>query len=137
AYILERSSRFGMIEGQVLDLKGDSSYDLSYVLEVYKKKTSDLFKAACVSAAIVTGQDEKNCQKIETFAENLGLAFQIQDDLLEETYDDELNILNVKSLVESKKLLEEVNNKAKKSILDFENSDVLLYLIDYLTSRSY
>lgn len=137
SYILQRASRFGMIGGQVIDLRRGASYDLDYLLDVYKKKTSDLFKAACVPAGIVSEVDEEIIGKIETFAENLGLAFQIQDDLLEDTYEDELNILNVMSKDESLVLLDKVNERAKDSIKDFQNNEVLSYLIDYLSSRSY
>ncbi|WP_311482254.1 polyprenyl synthetase family protein [uncultured Anaerococcus sp.] len=137
SYILNKASRFGMIDGQVLDLRRDTTYDLSYLLDVYKKKTSDLFKAACLGAAIVTGQNEEICKKIEIFAENLGLAFQIQDDLLEDSYDNELNILNVMNKQDAIKLIDEVNIKAKNAIKDFQNNEVLSYLIDYLSSRSY
>lgn len=137
SYIFERASRFGMIEGQVMDLRRESTYDLSYLLEVYKKKTSDLFKSACLAAALTSNQTEDTNRKIEVFAENLGLAFQIQDDLLEDTYKDELNILNVMEKQDAIKLLDEVNNKARNSIRDFKNNEVLSYLIDYLSSRSY
>lgn len=137
SYILQRASRFGMIGGQVIDLRRGASYDLDYLLDVYKKKTSELFKAACVPAGIVSEVDEEIIGKIETFAENLGLAFQIQDDLLEDTYEDELNILNVMSKDESLVLLDKVNERAKDSIKDFQNNEVLSYLIDYLSSRSY
>lgn len=136
-YILQRASRFGMIGGQVLDLRRGASYDLDYLLDVYKKKTSDLFKAACVSAGLASRVSKEYLEKIEIFAENLGLAFQIQDDLLEETYEDELNILNVMSKDEAIVLLDKVNKRAKDSIKDFQNNEVLSYLIDYLSSRSY
>lgn len=137
SYILQRSSRFGMIGGQVLDLRRAYSYNEDYLLDVYKKKTSDLFKAACVSAGLVSGLDDKSLENIEIFAENLGLAFQIQDDLLEDTYEDELNILNVMTKDDAIKLLEKVNERAKDSIKDFQNNEVLSYLIDYLSSRRY
>lgn len=137
SYILERASRFGMIEGQVKDLRRDNNYDLAYLLDVYNKKTSDLFKASTVSAAIVTGQESSKIQKVEDFAKNLGLAFQIQDDLLEDKFEDELNILNVMEKYDAIKLLGEINSKSKDAIKDFPNNEVLLYLIDYLSSRSY
>ena len=136
-YILQRASRFGMIGGQVLDLRRGASYDLDYLLDVYKKKTSDLFKAACVSAGLASRVSKEYLEKIEIFAENLGLAFQIQDDLLEETYEDELNILNVMPKDEAIVLLDKVNKRAKDSIKNFQNNEVLSYLIDYLSSRSY
>lgn len=136
-YILERASKSGMIGGQVLDLRKPKSYNSDYLFEVYRKKTSDLFKAACVSAAIVSARDEEELKYIENFAENLGLAFQIQDDLLEENYEAELNILNIMDRNDAEETLREVNLEAKEAIKGFKNNEVLLYLIDYLTNRSY
>lgn len=136
-YILERSSKRGMIEGQVLDLRRGACYDLSYLLEVYDKKTSDLFKAACVSAAIVSKVSDEDIGKIESYAKNLGLAFQIQDDLLEESFKDELNILNILSKSEAVDLLKEINDKAEDSIKDFKGNDFLRGLIRTLSKRSY
>ena len=136
-YILERASKKGMIGGQVLDLRRTDTYDKDYLFEVYSKKTSDLFKAACVSAAIVSGKDAEDIRKIEGYAENLGLAFQIQDDLLEENFKDELNILNLMDIEEAKQVLDQVNLNARECIKDFKDNEVLLYLIDYLTNRSY
>ena len=136
-YTLKKASRFGMIDGQVLDLKRTKNYDFTYLTKVYKKKTSDLFKAACVSASLITNQGQAINKNIENFAENLGLAFQIQDDLLEDTYTEELNILNVMTKDEALDILDEVNIKARKSIKDLQNNEILLYLIDYLSSRSY
>lgn len=136
-YILERASKKGMIGGQVLDLRRTDTYDKDYLFEVYSKKTSDLFKAACVSAAMVSGKDAEDIRKIEWYAEILGLAFQIQDDLLEENFKDELNILNLMDIEEAKQVLDQVNLNARECIKDFKDNEVLLYLIDYLTNRSY
>lgn len=136
-YILERSSKKGMIGGQVLDLRKDDTYDKDYLFEVYSKKTSDLFKASCVSAAIITARDKKDIQNIESFAEHLGLAFQIQDDLLEDNFEDELNILNLMDRNKAEEILNNINFNAKEAIKNFDNNEVLLYLIDYLTNRSY
>lgn len=136
-YILERGSKKGMIEGQVLDLRRENSYDIDYLFEVYSKKTSDLFKAACVGAAITSGKEEADIKKIENFAKNLGVAFQIQDDLLEDNFEDELNILNLMDKSQAEDLLNKVNTEAKQSIQGFKDNEILLYLIDYLTNRSY
>ena len=136
-YILERGSKKGMIEGQVLDLRRENSYDIDYLFEVYSKKTSDLFKAACVAAAITSGKEESDIKKIENFAKNLGVAFQIQDDLLEDNFEDELNILNLMDKSQAEDLLNKVNTDAKQSIQGFKDNEILLYLIDYLTNRSY
>lgn len=136
-YIMERASKRGMIKGQILDLRKDAKVDKSYLLEVYSKKTSDLFKAACIGAALSSNASDKEIKLLTAYAENLGLAFQIQDDLLEDTYEDELNILNVMTEEEAISLLDSINKEARDAISNFSHNDFLTYLIDYLSKRSY
>lgn len=134
-YLFNHSGYKGMIEGQVLDLRCPEAYDKDYLLNVYDKKTSDLFKASIICAAIVCGCSNEGIKKLEEYANNLGLAYQIQDDLLEETYADELNILNVLEKTAAIELLDEINQKARTAISNFANNDFLLFLIDYLSVR--
>ncbi|MFO3664674.1 polyprenyl synthetase family protein [Anaerococcus sp. ENR0831] len=134
-YLFDHSGYKGMIEGQVLDLRCPEAYDKDYLLNVYDKKTSDLFKASIICAAIVCGCSNEGIKKLEEYAYNLGLAYQIQDDLLEETYTDELNILNVLEKNAAIELLNQINQKAKTAISNFTNNDFLLFLIDYLSVR--
>ena len=137
AYIMNKASRYGMIGGQLLDLRRNKSYDLEYVLKVYDKKTADLFKASVVSAGIMAKLDREKLEKLESFAYNLGIAFQIQDDLLEEVYDDELNILNVISKEEAEKFLEERNEEALRAIDEFDRNENLKNLVSFLSKRDY
>ena len=136
-YIMERASKRGMIQGQILDLRKDIRVDKSYLLEVYSKKTSDLFKAACIGAALSANASHRQIELLSLYAENLGLAFQIQDDLLEDTYDDELNILNIMTKEEAINLLDSINKDARAAISNFSHNEFLTYLIDYLSKRSY
>jgi len=50
---------------------------------MHRLKTGALIKAPVVSAAILCGADADDIQKLDEFAENLGLAFQIKDDILD------------------------------------------------------
>ncbi|WP_311531839.1 polyprenyl synthetase family protein [uncultured Anaerococcus sp.] len=136
-YIMERASKRGMIQGQILDLRKDIKVDKSYLLEVYSKKTSDLFRAACIGAALSAKASHRQIELLSLYAENLGLAFQIQDDLLEDTYDDELNILNIMTKEEAINLLDSINKDARDAISNFSHNEFLTYLIDYLSKRSY
>ncbi|WP_296126703.1 polyprenyl synthetase family protein [uncultured Anaerococcus sp.] len=136
-YIMERASKRGMIQGQILDLRKDVKVDKSYLLEVYSKKTSDLFKAACIGAALSAKANDREIKLLTLYAENLGLAFQIQDDLLEDTYEDELNILNIMTKEEAISLLDSINKDAREAISNFSHNEFLTYLIDYLSKRSY
>ncbi|WP_311537819.1 polyprenyl synthetase family protein [uncultured Anaerococcus sp.] len=136
-YIMERASKRGMIQGQILDLRKYVKVDKSYLLEVYSKKTSDLFKAACIGAALSAKANDREIKLLTLYAENLGLAFQIQDDLLEDTYEDELNILNIMTKEEAISLLDSINKDAREAISNFSHNEFLTYLIDYLSKRSY
>ncbi|WP_273358697.1 polyprenyl synthetase family protein [Anaerococcus octavius] len=134
-YLFNHTGYKGMIDGQVLDLRHPKTYDKDYLLNVYDKKTSDLFKACIVSAALISQVDEKATKILEDYAYNLGLAYQIQDDLLENTYKDELNILNVMVKTDAIYLLDLINAKARENILQFKKNDFLLFLVDYLSVR--
>lgn len=139
--LMEMASFKGMIYGQVLDIKAEENIDLDYLLLVYEKKTSDLFKAAILGAALAfandfESRDPENFINLKQYSINLGLAFQIQDDLLEEDYENELNILNLMKKDQALKLLEDINRKAKENISKFSNNEFLLYLVDYLAVRN-
>ena len=74
----------GMMGGQLIDLENEGrDIDLATVVALNSLKTGALFKAAAVGGAIVGGADEAVIKAFETFAENLGLAFQLVDDLLD------------------------------------------------------
>lgn len=72
----------GMAAGQALDLAGTDSLDS--LTRMYQLKTGALL-AACVQAGAIAAnvQDQTLLSSLKVFAENLGLAFQIQDDLLD------------------------------------------------------
>ncbi|MBP3563426.1 MAG: polyprenyl synthetase family protein [Bacteroidales bacterium] len=74
-----------LAEGEMLQLQkaqnGDTTEE-DYLRIIYNK-TASLFEAACVSAALSVGADEVQVQAAKAYAVALGLAFQIQDDILD------------------------------------------------------
>lgn len=134
-YLFDHAGYKGMIEGQLLDLRRKDSYDKSYLLNVYDKKTADLFKSSIIGAALISNVSDDSIRKLESYAKNLGLAYQIQDDLLEETFSDELNILNVMEYDDAIILLDKINEEAKRNIAGFSNNEFLFELINYLSAR--
>ncbi|MHB1420910.1 MAG: polyprenyl synthetase family protein [Bacillota bacterium] len=75
----------GMIGGQVADLEAErleviEAEALDYI---HKHKTGDLFRASLRVGAILVGANDAQLQGLTAFAENLGLAFQITDDILD------------------------------------------------------
>jgi octaprenyl-diphosphate synthase len=72
-------------EGEVLQLTriGDASTNEAQYLDVITRKTAILFGAACYGAATLAGEEEQTRQTLREFGLNLGIAFQMIDDVLD------------------------------------------------------
>ena len=76
------SGATGMVGGQMLDLDAEKKkLSLKEILMLQKLKTGELFRFSCVAGPILS--EQKDLKHFEEFANNLGLAFQIKDDLLD------------------------------------------------------
>ncbi len=75
------SAGVGVVRGQVEDLRREDGTDI--VDFVYEHKTADLFVAAAAMGGYAGGGSAADIQSLKTFALNLGLAFQYEDDLLD------------------------------------------------------
>ena len=74
----------GMVGGQVLDIMSEErELTEQEVIAIQSRKTGALIKAACVLGAIAGGASEEQRNAAGTFADLLGLAFQIRDDMLD------------------------------------------------------
>ena len=74
----------GMAGGQMLDLEAETkSYDITEVTQMQALKTGALITASAVMGGIVAGGDKSLIKALFNYAENLGIAFQITDDLLD------------------------------------------------------
>lgn len=72
-------------EGEVLQLVRAGNPDTSEAeyLEVITRKTAVLFAAACYGAATLSGRPQGECERLAAFGRNLGIAFQMVDDVLD------------------------------------------------------
>jgi geranylgeranyl diphosphate synthase type II len=74
----------GLIAGQVSDLEGqDTLHSGEQIVQMYGQKTGALFVASAEAGARVAGCTDADLEAVRGFARNLGLSFQIQDDLLD------------------------------------------------------
>ena len=74
----------GMCAGQVLDIEGEQRpLTLDELKLVHRKKTGALLEAACVIGAIAGGASELQLEATRRYAAEIGMAFQIRDDLLD------------------------------------------------------
>lgn len=77
---------FGMVGGQMLDLVAHQhDLDMSEIARLQRMKTGGLINFACIAGGILGKASESAMQKLHGFAHDLGLAFQIVDDLLDVT----------------------------------------------------
>ena len=87
ARLAAAAGAFGMCGGQMIDLAAEGcTLELAEVLELQRLKTGALLEFAC-DGAILGGADDAERSILRAYAADLGLAFQIQDDLLDVTGD--------------------------------------------------
>ncbi len=78
------AGELGMVGGQVLDMQSETrSCTEQEVLDIQSRKTGALIKAACVLGVLAGGGSKEQEEAAGEFAEHLGLAFQIRDDMLD------------------------------------------------------
>ena len=85
-----KAGMYGMVGGQVVDVEKDGCFmDEDMLYFVHKNKTSALIEAALMTGAVLAGADEKQAAVMEQCGTDIGLAFQIQDDILDVVGDQE------------------------------------------------
>ena len=78
----------GLIAGQAEDLLAtDTAIDFDTLERIHRRKTGALFSAAATAGAWIAGARDERARALQAYAKNLGLAFQIVDDLLDVTGD--------------------------------------------------
>lgn len=142
---------YGMIGGQTADVElTGSRLNSSQLAYIYENKTGALIEASMMIGAILADADDTEIEKIRKIAYNIGMAFQIQDDILDETatfeelgkpiHSDEKNekvtyvtLYGIKASEEEVKRL----SKEASSILQSMSGDTgfLINFIEYLVHR--
>lgn len=86
AVLGEKAGIYGMIGGQVIDVKETGHGISREVLDtIYRLKTAALIEASMMIGAILGGASEEEVRKVEKIAGYVGVAFQIKDDILDVT----------------------------------------------------
>ncbi len=152
-YVSKSSGSDGMIGGQVVDIFGhDKISTLDDLKYMYSLKTGAIIKSSLVAGAILGGAGEVELKALESYAEKIGLAFQIEDDILDVTgtveklgkmtgsdeANDKVTYLAFVTLEEAKKQVHYLTNEAVKSLCIFgDKAAYLIELAKFLTDRDH
>lgn len=141
----------GMIAGQIADMEAENKQCTKEILDyIHLNKTAALIKAAVRAGAHLGGTDKKTLDDLDEYAENLGLAFQILDDILDVSGNEEeigkktgSDLAKKKAtypcrygLEESKVKVREFTENAKKAMEPYyDNAEFFIILADELAER--
>lgn len=141
----------GMVGGQSIDLRSaGSQIDLPTLKLMYLGKTGALFRAAIRSGALLAQASSKKLNELTRYADAFGLAFQITDDILDVTGDEELmgksagsdskndkaTFVSLTSIDEAKHYAQEAVDEATDALRYFgDEADFLRELVQYLIDR--
>lgn len=142
----------GLVGGQVVDLECEGKKDvtLDTLNFIHTHKTAALLEASVVSGGILAGGSESDIQRLSRYAQAIGLAFQIVDDLLDITSTQEElgksigKDMNVEKatyprllgMEESRLQAEQLVESAKAEVVGFgEAAFPLMAIADYITAR--
>ena len=85
--LAKKAGVYGMIGGQTADIEAEEAEEVSMeqLLFIHEHKTAALIQAAMMAGAMLAGADMEQVWQMEKCAYNIGIAFQIQDDILDVT----------------------------------------------------
>ena len=141
---------FGMVGGQALDILSENGEKNEEILfKIHDNKTGKLLLASTLVPSCLAGN--LNFEKLSSYGKNLGLLFQVTDDILDVTStksklgksinkdesENKLTFVTLYGLEGAKSRAEDYYQKAKNSISDIEDNEFLLQLLDFIKDRDY
>jgi geranylgeranyl diphosphate synthase, type II len=142
----------GLVGGQVVDLEceGVENVSIETLNFIHTHKTGALLEASVVSGAELAAADDRTLAKLTQYARNIGLAFQIIDDVLDITATDEelgktagkdlqaqkATYPSIWGIEESRRQASQLIAEAKASVSEFGDKALpLMAIADYITAR--
>lgn len=127
----------GMVGGQAIDLKA-KNLSFEELIQLHNLKTGRLIQVAIEGAAVVAGASRDKVNDMVEFGTNLGLAFQVADDILDhaEKNQESKSFVSLIGIEGTKRYLDEVSAKAFAALERTEgSSDLLKQMIEYNKNR--
>ncbi len=150
AVLAKNSGMCGMIGGQVIDIESEGKEPtLENMINMFRGKTCALIQAACTIGCIAAGGTKEQIAAADTYGYELGMAFQIIDDILDTIGDFEklgkpigsdaekqkANSVSLLGIDRARELAKEHTQKACESLSCFENADFLIKFAKDLETR--
>ncbi len=138
----------GMVGGQMLDIQSEQRQCTEQeVLDIQSRKTGALIRAAAILGVLAGNGTEEQVRAAADFADHIGLAFQIRDDMLDQIGDAEVlgkavhtdtvknTFVQIYGIEECDRLVKEHTALAKQALTAFPDNAFMLCLSDYLIDR--
>ncbi len=141
AILSRKTGVYGMLGGQCVDVEAAGKNITREKLDfIYRLKTSALIEASMMTGAALAGASKEQIQQIEAAARDIGLAFQIRDDILDVTstvdelgkpvFSDEKNekmtYVTIEGIEKAKKDVEEISKRAICALKSMEKENEFL-----------
>lgn len=146
----EQAGELGMVGGQVLDMEAEEQELTEQgIYDIQRRKTGALIQAACQIGVVAANGTQQQLDAAKTYAQNLGLAFQIRDDMLDvlgdaaklgkATHVDEHKntFVRLYGIGACSKMIESETKTAIEALGCFENSEFLVEMARQLALREY
>jgi geranylgeranyl diphosphate synthase type II len=149
--IAKASGAGGMVGGQSLDMTGSSGQKVE-IEKLNSMKTGSLIRAAVEAGTLLGGADDRDTGNLREYAGHIGIAFQLTDDILDETADEKTlgkpvnsdkrnkknTMASVIGIAESRRKADEHIEKALKYLEKVEyDTWFLRNLAEYIRNRKY
>ena len=155
AILSKKAGIYGMIGGQCADIEAESAEEKESVtgellLFIHEHKTAALIQSSMMIGAILAGADKEQIEALEKCAYNIGVAFQIQDDILDVTgsaeilgkpigsdeKNNKITYVTIYGLEKSKERVEQLSNEAIDILRSFSGRNLFLEkLVEQLIYR--
>ena len=146
--LAEQAGELGMVGGQVLDMDAEEQELTEQgIYDIQCRKTGALIQAACQIGVVAAGGTQQQLDAAKTYAQNLGLAFQIRDDMLDvlgdaaklgkATHVDENKntFVRLYGLEKCEELVRKYTDYAISALSVFEDTEYITALAHSLTTR--
>ncbi len=147
-YLADCVGELGMVGGQMLDIQSEQRQCTEQeVLDIQSRKTGALIRAAAVLGVLAGNGTQEQLKAAEDFADHIGLAFQIRDDMLDQIGDAQVlgkavntdgvknTFVQIYGIEECDKLVNKHTALARQALHAFAENGFMLDLADYLIHR--